>query len=259
MLTQQPLGDNKDAVDLAVDLGERLRAWGRKGPYGRLFDGPTTHRLDGNVLHFELGRIEKTQEELRSVIHRIILAVARREVTRRPRAQRKLLLLEEAKRMLESYEGAQSVAEFYGQMRKFFVSVGAVFQQYAPLRDAPPSVRSTVFDNAKLILIGAQPSSAAADELCQALELPPTARAAIMRFSSPEHQTSDQRFSSFLLVAPDRGRRLVGTLRLVASREVVYCGKSDGKTFDERNKKLKAYPDIVQGILEEARKEDALS
>jgi hypothetical protein len=261
MLTLQPLGENPAAVELAVDLGERLRAWGRKGPYGRLFDGPTTHRLDGNVLHFELGRIEKTQEELRAVIHRIILAVARREVTRRPRAVRKLLLFEEAKRMLESLdgaqaasEGAQTMSEFYGQMRKFFVSVGAVFQQYAPLGDAPKSVRSTLMDNAKLILIGAQPSPDAADELCRALELPPTARAAILRFSSPEHQTADQKFSSFLMVAPDRGRRLVGTLRLVASREVVYCGKSDGKVFDERSKRLAAYDDVVQGIIEEARK-----
>jgi hypothetical protein len=258
MLTLHPLGEEKTEIEMAVDLGKRLRAWGRKGLYGRLFDGPTSHRLDGRVLHFELGRIEKAQEELRAVIHRIILSVARREVTLRPRAHRKLLLLEEAKRMLESYEGAESVSEFYGQMRKFFVSVGAVFQQHAPLADAPKAVRSTIMDNAKLIFIGAQPSPEAADELCRALELPPTARGAILRFSSPEHQTAEQRFSSFLLVAPAQGRRLVGTMRLVASREVVYCGKSDGKTFDERNRRLKAYPDVVQGILEEARKQDAL-
>jgi hypothetical protein len=256
MLTLSPLEGSDRA--LAVDLGERLRAWGRKGLYGRLFDGSTSHRLDGRVLHFELGRIEKAQEELRAVIHRIILSVARREVTLRPRAQRKLLILEEAKRMLESHEGADSISEFYGQMRKFFVSVGAVFQQHAPLADAPKSVRATIMDNAKLIFIGAQPSPEAADELCRALELPPTARGAILRFSSPEHQTAEQKFSSFLMVAPGVGRRLVGTLRLVASREVVYCGKSDGKTFDERNRRLKAYPDVVQGILEEARKQDAL-
>lgn len=61
------------------------------------------------------------------------------------------------------------------------------------------------------------------------------------------------------MVASADGRRLVGTLRLVASREVVYCGKSDGTTFDRRRRALKAYPDIVQGILEEARKDDALA
>jgi hypothetical protein len=138
-------------------------------------------------------------------------------------------------------------------MRKYGAVVGTVFQQVAALQAADETVRAAVLDNAKLIAISAQPSPRAAEEIGDALELSSSARQAIKRYPLPEHQTGEK-FSSFLLVAPDPRRKLVGTFRNIACREVVYCGASDNAVFDERSKALSGYDDIVEGILMEARK-----
>ena len=57
------------------------------------------------------------------------------------------------------------------------------------------------------------------------------------------------------MVAPDPRRKVVGTFLNIASPEVVYCGRSDSKTWDQRQKALGQYEDVVEGIITEARKE----
>ena len=193
-------------------------------------------------------------EELRAAAHFLVLNISRQQVIKRPRAQRKLILFEEGARVIQLPGGAKALKEFYAQMRKFGAVVGTVFQQSAALKTADETVRSAVFDNAKLILISAQPSPRAAEEIADALELSAAARQTIKRYPLPEHQSGQTKFSSFLMVAPDPRRKLVGTFRNIAAPEVVYAGSSDNETFDNRQKALSQYPDIVQGILTESRK-----
>src|SRR5260370_27461305 len=116
--------------------------------------------------------------------------------------------------------------------------------------------RAAVLDNTKLFCVSAQPSTGAADAIGDALELTDAPRQTIKRYPLPEYQ-GETKFSSFLMVAPDPRRKLVGTFRNIASREVVYCGSSDNDIFDEREKALSQYQDVVQGILEEARKNES--
>jgi type IV secretion system protein TrbE len=183
-----------------------------------------------------------------------VLNVARQQVIKRPRAERKLIIFEEGARIIQLPGGAKALNEFYGQLRKFGAVCCTVFQQVAALEAAEKSVRASVVDNTKLFLVSAQPSPRAAEAIADALELSDAPQATIKRYPLPEHQSEGRKFSSFLMVAPDPRRKLVGTLRNIACREVVYAGASDLETFDERQKALLKYDDVVEGILTEARK-----
>lgn len=252
LMSLTPIGGHEENP-VAVGLGDRLRAWQANGNYGKLFDGVMTNRLDSDITHFELGFIDPSMEDLRAAAHFLVLNVARQQVMKRPRSERKLLFFEEGARLLQMPGGAAVLKEFYAQARKFGAVVGTVFQQYAALKCSDETIRASVFDNTKLFLVSAQPSPQATDDIGKALEISEAAREAIKRYPSPEHQTGN-RFSSFMMVAPDPQRKMVGTLRNIATKEVVFCGASDNKVFDNRNKALMQYDDIVEGIIEESRK-----
>jgi hypothetical protein len=253
LMTLTPIGGYDENPE-AVAIGDRLSVWKAGGIYGKLFDGVTSTRLDGDVTHFELGLIPDSMEEMRAAAHFLVLNFARQQVIKRPRAERKFIVFEEGARIIQMPGGAKVLSEFYGQMRKFGAVVCTVFQQVAALEVAESSVRAAVLDNTKLFLVSAQPSPRAADAIGDALELSDAARATIKRYPLPEHQREGHKFSSFLMAAPDPRRKLVGTFRNVASPEVVYCGASDNEVFDERSKALSQYDDVVEGILKEARK-----
>ena len=253
LMTLTPIGGYDDNAQ-AVKIGDRLSTWKSDGPYGRLFDGVTTVRLDAEVTHFELGLIPDAMDELRAAAHFLVLNVARQQVIKRPRTQQKWIVFEEGARLIQLPGGAKALKEFYAQMRKYGAVVCTVFQQSSALQCADPSVRSAVFDNTKLFIVSAQPSPRAADEIGAMLELSPASIEIVKRFPLPEHQTG-WKFSSFLMVAPDPRRKLVGTFRNFASPEVLYCGASDNKIWDERQKALLAYDDVVEGIITEARKQ----
>jgi type IV secretion system protein TrbE len=253
LLTLTPIGGYEENP-LAVDIGDRLSIWTSKGLYGSIFDGITTVRLDHHTIYIELGNIPDAMEELKAAMHFLFLNVNRQQIVKRPRAERKLVLMEEGARIIAMPGGAKATREYYAQMRKFGVVIITVFQQVDPLLKADETVRAAVLHNAKLILISAQPNPQAADTISKLLELSPTACHAIKHYPLPEHQSKGKKFSSFLMVAPDTRRPLVGTLRNIASQEVVYCGASDNELFDQRQTALQSYPDVVTGILTEARK-----
>jgi type IV secretion system protein TrbE len=252
LMTLTPIGGYDDNAE-AVKIGDRLSVWKAGGSYGRLFDGVTTVRLDADVTHFELGLIKDAMEELRDAAHFLVLNVARQQVIKRPRAQRKLIIFEEGARMIQLPGGAKALKEFYAQMRKYGAVVCTVFQQSAALQSADQTLRAAVFDNTKLFVVSAQPSPRAADEIGDALEISESAKEVVKRYPLPEYQTG-QKFSSFLMVAPDPRRKLVGTFRNIAAPEVVYAGASDNEVWDERQKALLGYDDVVTGIITEARK-----
>jgi len=62
------------------------------------------------------------------------------------------------------------------------------------------------------------------------------------------------RFSAFTYITNDKVKRMVGTEKNVASRELLYAASSDNETFDQRNAVLGSYKNIVTGIIEESEK-----
>jgi type IV secretory pathway VirB4 component len=111
-MTLTPIGGHDEESE-AVKIGDRLSVWKSNGAYGRLFDGVMTSRLDQDVTHFELGLIPDSMQELRDAAHFLVLNVARQQVIKRPRAQRKFILFEEGARLIQLPGGAKAVKEFY--------------------------------------------------------------------------------------------------------------------------------------------------
>jgi type IV secretion system protein TrbE len=253
LLTLTPIGGQGNSE--AVMIGDRLGAWRANGRYGPLFDGVMSSRVDADVTHFDLTKIADGDDQLKAAAHFLILNLSRQKVIKRPRAERKLIFFEEAARLIQQTGGAKALKEYYAQMGKFGAVVGAVFQQITALKSGDLTTQASIRDNTKLTFVSAQPSPQAADEIASALELSTAAKEAIKHYPSPEHQTG-RKFGSFLMCADDPRRRLVGTLRNIATPEVVYCGASNNETFDRRKKALSRYDDVVQGIIAEARKEE---
>jgi type IV secretion system protein TrbE len=256
MLTLTPIEGEEENPE-AVRLGDALSTWKADGPYGCIFDGVTTVRLDADFTYFDLGLIPKAMEALRDAAYFVALNYSRQQIVKRPRAERKLVLFEEAARVLRVPGGAALLAEFFTQAGKYGCVVGIVLQQLAALKSASEDVRASVFDNARLFFVSAQPSPKGADDIGDALELSEACRQTVKRYSTPQDQEGAKNVhSNFLMVIPNPYRKMVGTLRNYASRRVVYAGASDKKLFDERAKALSAYDDVVAGIIAEAGEEE---
>jgi hypothetical protein len=142
------------------------------------------------------------------------------------------------------------IQEYYRQMRKFGCNILAVVQQYDIIKDS--AVRGAMIGNSKMFLITAQQSRDDVKEIGEALSLSTKTMETINNYPLPELMDPRERFSAFTYVANDRMRRLVGTVKNVASRELLYAASSDNETFDERKKALAQYRDVVNGIIQES-------
>ena len=76
----------------------------------------------------------------------------------------------------------------------------------------------------------------------------------IYSYPLPELMDPKERFSAFTYIANDKIRRLVGTVKNVASREFLYAASSDNETFDQRSASLGGYKNVVAGIMQESEK-----
>jgi hypothetical protein len=89
-----------------------------------------------------------------------------------------------------------------------------------------------------MFLITSQQSREDAKEIGEALSLSEKTVDTINSYPLPELMDPRERFSAFTHVANDKIRRLVGTVKNVASREPLYAAASDNETFDRRTASL---------------------
>jgi type IV secretion system protein TrbE len=233
-------------------MGKLLKAWSRNGERGKLFDGISNVRIDGRVAHFELGQIPEHANEMRAATNFLVANYGRQKIISMPRAVPKIAIFEEAARTLDIPGGVKMIQEYYRQMRKFGCNIVAVVQQYDVIKDSP--VRGAMIGNSKMFLITAQQSREDAADIGGALSLSQKTVDTIHNYPLPELMDPSDRFSAFTYVANDKIRRLVGTVKNVASRELLYAASSDNETFDERTACLSSYKNIVAGILQESEK-----
>jgi hypothetical protein len=217
-----------------------------------LFDGPSNVRIDGRVAHFELGQIPEHAVEMRAAANFLVANYGRQKIISMPRAVPKIAIFEEAARTLDIPGGVKMIQEYYRQMRKFGCNILAVVQQYDIIKDSP--VRGAMIGNSKMFLITAQQSREDAHDIGEALGLSQKTVDTIHNYPLPELMDPANRFSAFTYIANDKIRRLVGTVKNVASREMLYAASSDNETFDERTARLATYRNIVTGIMQESEK-----
>ena len=238
-------------------VGKLLRSWARDGEHGKLFDGASNVRMDGRVAHFELGQIPEHALEMRAAANFLVANYGRQKIISMPRSVPKIAIFEEAARTLDIPGGVKMIQEYYRQMRKFGCNILAVVQQYDIIKDSP--VRGAMIGNSKLFLITSQQSLDDAREIGEALNLSAKTVDTINNYPLPELLDPKERFSAFTYVANDKVRRLVGTVKNVASRELLYAASSDNETFDRRTQALSRYQNIVSGIIQESEKVAAAS
>ena len=229
-------------------LGKLLKRWAREGQYGSFVDGVGNVRVDGKVAHFELGQIPEEAKEMRAAANFLVANYARQKIISMPRAVPKIAIFEEAARSLDVPGGLEMIKEYYRQMRKFGCNILAVIQQYDIVKSSP--VRSAMIGNSKMHLITAQQSYEDAQDIGKALQLSQRAVSSIMSYTLPELQPASERYCALTYVANDSKKRLVGTIKNVASRELIYAAASDNETFDGRAAFLREYDDVVDGIIE---------
>ncbi|MBV9674320.1 MAG: hypothetical protein JO076_16040, partial [Verrucomicrobia bacterium] len=250
-LLYNPRGSSREREE-SDRIGKLLRSWSREGEKGKLFDGTSNIQINGRVAHFELGQIPEHSSEMRAAANFLVANYGRQQIISMPRATPKIAIFEEAARTLDIPGGVRMIQEYYRQMRKFGCNILAVIQQYEVLKNSP--ARGAMIGNSKMFLITSQQSREDAQEIGTALSLSSKTIDTINSYPLPELMDPRDRFSAFTYVANHKTRRLIGTVKNVASRELLYAASSDNETFDNRKTALTNYPNIVQGIVQESDK-----
>lgn len=223
-----PQQDRSELEFLAAMLGP----WTSTGPNGPLFDGASTVRLDGRLVHVELGKLPSSARQLKAAALFQIFNQVRQRVTQLPRAQRKELILEEPARYIGDAGVEDVIEEGYAQMGKYGCRILPVTQQYAQL--ARSRVRPIVFGNASRIWLMRQNDRRDLEDLSRDIDVPVPLREAVLRFPRPVDQPEDRRFASVALIQKGEGAAVGGVLRHVASKEMQAIAESSGAGFDQR-------------------------
>jgi hypothetical protein len=189
---------------------------------------------------------------MRAAANFLVANYGRQKIICMPRSMPKIAIFEEASRTLDIPGGVRMIQEYYRQMRKFGCNILAVVQQYDVIKNSP--VRGAVIGNSKMFMVTAQQSREDAKDIGQALGLSEKTVETIHSYPLPELMAPKERFSAFTYITNDKVRRMVGTVKNVASRELLYAASSDNETFDQRNAVLGSYKNIVTGIIEESEK-----
>src|SRR3984893_13832158 len=108
--------------------------------------------------------------------------------------------------------------------------VSSRFQEEATISDR--FAMNLTIGHLKMFMITAQQSRDDAREIGEALSLSEKTVETINAYPLPELMDPRERFSAFTYVANDQIRRLVGTVKNGASRELLYAASSDSETFD---------------------------
>ncbi len=246
LMTLEPTGKERDEVTQIATL---LLPWCRDGSYGCLFDGVNNLSLTGRIAHFELGYIPESARELKAAAGFLITNYARKHIITLPRALRKRIVYEEVARFLDIPGGEEIVRESYAQLRKFNCWNIAIVQQYAAFKQS--RIRPAVFGNSRQFFIMRQNDRADVEDMARDIALPEVTQHAVMNYPLPDHQ-GDQKYAAFAYFHMDSGRNLCGTVRNVASAEMLYASVSGGDTFDKRARALRGSQDVVQTIITNA-------
>lgn len=212
----------------------------------RLFAGQSTLRLTDRLIQFELG---KADERIKAAMVLTLGNSVRNHLMTLPRSEKKMVILEEAARLLNSPAGAKLVAEYYQQLGKYNVWVCSVSQMYSTF--ASSAIKSPVIGNTKTYLLLRQQSEDDVRDLNAAVPLPEAAQAAILRYPMPEFTSPPH--SLFCLRQIAEEGHLVGTCRLQAEEELLRLSSSRGEDYEarrrERLESLRGKPIDVEAVI----------
>ena len=172
-------------IDEAKLAAIKLRLWtGEKGIYSKLFDSPTTMRLDSNWLFFNIEGLssDPTLETAMSML--IANAMAERASGRS--GQPSITVLDECWALLDSPTLAPEVVQLFRTARKRYGSVWGISQTVEDFvgTESQPRVHGPgILKNATTKIVGQQPGDTS--PLAKHLFLNPVAIKEVKEFSAP--------------------------------------------------------------------------
>ena len=172
-------------IDEAKLAAIKLRLWtGEKGIYSRLFDSPTTMRLDSNWLFFNIEGLssDPTLETAMSML--IANAMAERASGRS--GQPSITVLDECWALLDSPTLAPEVVQLFRTARKRYGSVWGISQtveDFVGTESQPRLHGAGILKNATVKIVGQQPGDTS--PLARHLFLNPVAIREVKGFSAP--------------------------------------------------------------------------
>ena len=172
-------------IDEAHLAAIKLRQWtGEKGIYARLFDAPTTMRLDSNWLFFNVEGLRSDAKLETAMSMLIAYAMATRAVGRT--GQPSITVLDECWSLLDSPALAPEVVQLFRTARKRNSSVWGISQtveDFVGTETQPREHGPGILKNATTKIIGQQPGDMT--PLMNHLYLNPVALDEIKQFSAP--------------------------------------------------------------------------
>jgi len=234
-------------------LGNLLEIWLRDGPYGPIVDGITNIDLKRKSVHFELGKIKESERELLAVAGFLIMNDVRNYIMTMPRSLRKRLILEELSAIMDMDNGPKIARDYWERARKYNCWVLGILQNFARLYEQNPGVTGAILSNSDQVILLKSNNKKDLELVSQSYPIPEITKDAVMRFPIPGGNGRDV-FSGFGLVQIHNGRPKVTLGRNYAHDEMLYVSSSTGSVFEERSKQLKNEPDIVEAIIENAKR-----
>jgi hypothetical protein len=249
--TKKPTRETEELGTLAV----LLRTWLADGQYGPIVDGVSNIKLDGKIVHFELGQIKESESDLLAVTGFLITNDVRNHMMSMPRGKRKRLILEELTAFLELENGPKIVADFYARMRKYNCWVLSILQQFASIKKKNAAVLSVVVGNALQVFILKSNDKNDLDALGETYPVAEVTKRIVMQFPKPSGDGPEV-FSGMALLQLQDGRTKTTIVRNYAHDEMLYISSSTGSIFEQRAKELRGADDVLETIIENVKKKN---
>ena len=235
--------------ELCATLASLLRPWLRDGRYGPIVDGASNIDLGSvefsetdplKVVHFDLGKIGKSEAELRAVVGFLITNQVRNHIQGMPRAVRKQVIIEEMTSFLKIPNGEEIVIDFYERFRKYSAQVVSVFQHYGTLLEAHPKVAHAILGNSDAMMLLRNPNRKDLETLGNFVHLPEVIKDKIASFPKPADMTGrSDAYAGFVYVQLDGEQPRFTVARNVISEELEGVTSSSGDKFEEKLRELK--------------------
>jgi len=235
------------------EVADRLASWcGDVGANGGLVDGFTNANFGGKGVHIELGDIPKDNQQMLGVAYYMVTGFARQKILTMPRGIRKRIIFEEIGIFAQVPQGAHVMSDAASQFSKFNCLCIFIGQQYGQISST--SVKSIIVGNCINIIVLGQKDASDTASMARDLGLPSAACEAVRAFRRPvDMKRKEDKYTKFVFHRVGE-RAGSGVCVNRVSPQMLFAAESGGRTFDERKKRLDAYPDRFEGLLRETKK-----
>lgn len=222
------MAGDADGEQLAL-VAKQLSEWCVEGgKYGAIFDGPNSVDLKSSLIHIELGRISEAASKLKRLVILVICNNIRNALMKRPRSQRKRVVLEEISALLNIPSSERVVRDLFERSRKHGVWMIAVLQTLRDRVDSPALI--SIAGNTRQAVFFKQTNPSEVEMLGDVFRLPRSAREVMLAMPSP----STDKGAMFVVCNNNGGRTVVSVGCNVVDREMLAVSGSSGAQYDAR-------------------------